>query len=605
MQVGPITLDCGFIRGWVVAGFFAAGQLKSPARLPNNVFKGGIMKTNIRGTLRSLLTILAFSLLSPLAQGFTIDTSSTSISPMTGLWNNVNEDGWGTMIVQQYDMMFVTMYTYDGSGNPTWYVASACAVVGDHCSGSLYKVTGGSAPTAPWSAPNKAVSTAAANFTITFADVDHGTMSYTLNNVSATKSITRSIFWHATTVPPASTSYAVDIAKASTSTTVSPVSGLWNNTSEDGWGTMIIQQYGMMFVAMYTYDSSGNPIWYVASACAVTGNKCAGSLYKVTGGTAPTVAWNGNNKAVSTAAANFAITFSDADHGTMTYTINNVTATKTFARSVFRNPPAPSSATSQEVRQMVGNTLSVVTGAGGSDVSSLLSDVLAAALSSTPSTCPAVSISPANLDLSAPPPSITVSANYPSAGCVSPSGPSMSGGATLALTNLNMGTSSLSTNFSFTFNNLKRNGVLLGNGQISGSVNNIVLDANSNLQSGTATIQLSNLKLSTGDTFNGSISMTFVSSTVINVSTNLSNADGLIALNLQLTESATAGVSTLKTTSTGTIRNYSTQINNLQLNTNVCKNYPIGGSITFTKASQVSTVTFNGSCDGNYAYTGP
>ena len=560
------------------------------------------MKTTIYQTLRAMLAALALALAAPTAQAFTIDTTSTSISPMTGLWNNPNEDGWGTMIIQQYDMMFVTMYTYDGSGSPIWYVASACAVSNDRCSGSLYRVNGGTAPTVAWNGAGKVV-TQVGSVTISFSDLNTGSMALTINGVSSTKSFSRSIFWHATTVTPPGTGFTVDIAKASTSTTASPISGLWNNVNEDGWGTMIIQQYGMMFVTMYTYDGSGNPIWYVASGCAVTTNKCTGALYRVNGGTAPTVAWNGANKVV-TQVGTVTITFADANTATMALTINNVSATKSFARSVFRNPPAPASATSQEVRQMVNNTLSLVTGAGGTDdLTSLATDIITALFSSTPSTCPQVTLSPANLDLNALPPTITITANYPT-GCLSSNGSSMSGNATLALTNLN--TTTLSGSFSLTMNNLKRNGVLLANGQATGSASNIVLDSTTgNLQSGTVSLQLSNLLLSTGETFTGSMSISIVSSTVVNASTNITTANGPINLNLQITQNATTGISTVRTTSTGTIRTYSTQINNLLLNPTVCANYPVGGSITFTKNSQTSTVTFNGSCDGNYTYTGP
>ena len=559
------------------------------------------MNGKIFATLRALATALLLTLLSPLAQGFAIDTTSTSISPMTGLWNNVSEDGWGTMIVQQYDMMFVTTYTYDSSGNPLWYVASNCAVSGDHCSGSLYKVVGGTVPTVAWNGAAKQVSLVG-SVTVSFSDVDHGTMALTINGASSTKSFARFLFATPGTAAPPGTGFTVDQSKASTSSGASPISGLWNNASEDGWGTMIVQQYGMMFATMYTYDAAGNPLWYVAPSCAVSANRCSGSLYRVSGGTPPTVTWNGANKVVS-AVGTVTVTFANADSGSMALSINGASATKSFARSVFRGPPAPTSATAQEVRDMVNSTLSVVTGAGGADVTTVLSDILTALFSSTPSTCPAVTLSPANLDLSNPPPTISFGANYPS-GCRAASGATMSGSATLGVTNLNL--NGISGNFSLTLNNLLRNGVLLGNGQLTGSLSNVALDSTSgNLTSGTISIQFTNFLLSNGETFNGTLAITVVNATTVNVSTNMTTSNGPLNLNLQLTQNTTSGVSTVRTTSTGTIRTYSAQINNLQLNPTTCKNYPIGGSIVFTKASQTATVTFNASCDGNYTYSGP
>jgi len=56
------------------------------------------------------------------------------------------------------------------------------------------------------------------------------------------------------------------------------------------------------FAVPYTYDSTGKPTWYVMSSCPiVTAGSCTGELYKVTGGTAPSVPWNGAGKVVSSA----------------------------------------------------------------------------------------------------------------------------------------------------------------------------------------------------------------------------------------------------------------------------------------------------------------
>lgn len=151
------------------------------------------MKTTAQKILNTCFVALSLALVSPMAQSFTIDTSSTSTSPMTGLWNNENESGWGTAIIQQYGTMFVTMYTYDGNGNPVWYVASNCPVASDGCTGSLYKVAGGSSPTTTWNGANKAVTEVGA-LTLAFSDANTGTMNFTINGVSGSKAITRSVF---------------------------------------------------------------------------------------------------------------------------------------------------------------------------------------------------------------------------------------------------------------------------------------------------------------------------------------------------------------------------------------------------------------------------
>jgi hypothetical protein len=138
-------------------------------------------------------------LIAPLteAQVFTIDTSATS--PITGLWWNANESGWGTTITQQSGIMFVTMFAYDALGNPLWYTVS-CTIAGAGCSGDMLRFRGGTMPTSTWNGSGlnyTKVGTLALNFTSN----DSAAMSYTIDGVSATRQITRNIF--GPTPPPA------------------------------------------------------------------------------------------------------------------------------------------------------------------------------------------------------------------------------------------------------------------------------------------------------------------------------------------------------------------------------------------------------------------
>ncbi len=43
---------------------------------------------------------------------------------MSDLWWNPAESGWGIQFVQQRDVIFATLYVYDASGAPVWYVAT-------------------------------------------------------------------------------------------------------------------------------------------------------------------------------------------------------------------------------------------------------------------------------------------------------------------------------------------------------------------------------------------------------------------------------------------------------------------------------------------------
>jgi hypothetical protein len=124
------------------------------------------------------------------AQTFTVDTSATS--PLTGLWWNANESGWGATITQQSDRLFVAMYVYDAAGNPVWYSVS-CGIAGAGCTGDMLRVKGGSTPTATWNGSGLNV-TKAGTMTLQFTSNDAASMSYTLDGQGATKQITRTIF---------------------------------------------------------------------------------------------------------------------------------------------------------------------------------------------------------------------------------------------------------------------------------------------------------------------------------------------------------------------------------------------------------------------------
>jgi hypothetical protein len=160
------------------------------------------MKPIIKRAFISFLTAFAFAISSP-TMAFTADTTSANGS-LTGLWNNAAESGWGASLIHQYGTIFATFYTYDAAGNPSWYVASACAVSGSGCTGPLYSVTGGTNLILQWNAAHKAVNPVG-TATFAFTDVNTGTMSFTINGVNGSKAIARSIFASApVVVAPAS-----------------------------------------------------------------------------------------------------------------------------------------------------------------------------------------------------------------------------------------------------------------------------------------------------------------------------------------------------------------------------------------------------------------
>ena len=214
-------------------------------------------------------------------------------------------------------MIFAAWYTYDGGGNPKWYVASNCNMSsGSSCFGALYQVTGPRFFGVPFD-PSLSVVAQVGELQVNFNDNNSASMSYTVNGQTRTVAIERQLF-----------------RTGAISPTIN-YTDLWWNPSESGWGIAITQQYDVMFLAWYVYNDAGQPVWYVASNCVVTppGNGCSGTLYRTTG---PVFGPTFNPSQVQVfEAGTVTLSFSDGNNGTLSYTVNGVSGTKAITRQLF------------------------------------------------------------------------------------------------------------------------------------------------------------------------------------------------------------------------------------------------------------------------------
>jgi hypothetical protein len=90
-----------------------------------------------------------------------------------------------------------------------------------------------------------------------------------------------------------------------------------------------------MFLAWYVYDAGGRPVWYVASNCNLNAakNGCTGALYRTTGPAfGPTF---DSTRVTAIEAGTATVSFSDANNGSISYTVNGVSATKVLTRQLF------------------------------------------------------------------------------------------------------------------------------------------------------------------------------------------------------------------------------------------------------------------------------
>lgn len=140
--------------------------------------------------LTKLVAVLSLAA-SSVVSAFTIDINKAN-GPITGLWWNANESGWGQTMTQQYDLIFTTIFTYAADKTPTWYIGT-CTVVGDSCTAKLYKTTGGNPVTKTW-VKDSVTLTDAGTMEMKFTSNDVGVAKYTIGADVLSKSLTREIF---------------------------------------------------------------------------------------------------------------------------------------------------------------------------------------------------------------------------------------------------------------------------------------------------------------------------------------------------------------------------------------------------------------------------
>ena len=120
-------------------------------------------------------------------------------NPLNGvqdLWWNPNEAGWGINFAHQGDTLFATLFTYDAARRPTWFVMSAGRKQADGSFfGELYRTRGAAFNAAPFPPIGPEQLVQVGTMRVQFPnDIEHGTLTYSVNGVTVTKAITRQVF---------------------------------------------------------------------------------------------------------------------------------------------------------------------------------------------------------------------------------------------------------------------------------------------------------------------------------------------------------------------------------------------------------------------------
>lgn len=131
---------------------------------------------------------------------------------------------------------------------------------------------------------------------------------------------------------------AVSLPAAAT-TTVTDYEDIWYNApaeSQSGWGVNIAQQGEVLFATLFVYGSDNTPRWYVATLQGAGDNVTFhGNLLSVGTGTFFGAPWTGIGNVQTVGTMGFA--FDSATTGTMTYTVNGTTVTKSVVRQSWNS----------------------------------------------------------------------------------------------------------------------------------------------------------------------------------------------------------------------------------------------------------------------------
>ncbi len=248
---------------------------------------------------------------------------------LTGLWWNPSQPGWGMHLTQRGSTVFGAWFTYDQNGAPKWYVAPNCrfevalpcatCIEDQLCAGELRETHGPAFFLGPFD-PANVRSTAVGFLQMRFRDHSHASINFSVDGKLGGGEIERQVFRVPADVPGVN------------------YTDLWFDPFESGWGMGLVQQGDNIFVAWYVYNDVGQPMWYVASNCAVKGdgNGCTGDLYRTLASPGPGsgLPFDPSRVAV-TKAGRIDVTFSGQNNAYIAYEVDGRSGGKYLVRQVF------------------------------------------------------------------------------------------------------------------------------------------------------------------------------------------------------------------------------------------------------------------------------
>jgi len=136
--------------------------------------------------------------------------------------------------------------------------------------------------------------------------------------------------------PNAVGAYTLNLSAGSASPQTTNYTDLWWNAAESGWGLNVNHQGSTLFATLFTYDSTGAPMWLVlANGALQSDGSFTGDLYRTTGPAFNAVPFGASTP---TKVGTMTLRFATASTGTLSYTVNGTGVTKQITRQVFSTP---------------------------------------------------------------------------------------------------------------------------------------------------------------------------------------------------------------------------------------------------------------------------
>ena len=179
--------------------------------------------------------------------------------------------------------------------------------------------------------PARVTRTAVGNGTLTFADLNNATFTYTVNGIDADEGD------HP--VPVRSIACPARSGRSRTSRwrPTSRTCGGSPNGAESGWGINLAHQGDIIFGSWYTYDLDGSALWLSVTAPKVSPGVYSGQLIRVSGPPFGSVPFD-SAAVIRTVVGTATFSFANGNAATFAYVVNGVAQSKAITRFLFLPP---------------------------------------------------------------------------------------------------------------------------------------------------------------------------------------------------------------------------------------------------------------------------